>query len=44
MRLLARAVFVVDREGIVRHVELVRETGMEPDYDAALAAVKGLIG
>ena len=43
LRLLARAVFVVDRKEIVRYVELVKETGMEPDYDAVLAAVKGLI-
>ena len=40
LRLLARAVFVVDRQGIVRYVELVRDIGDEPDYRAALQAAR----
>jgi thiol peroxidase len=40
LRLLARAVFVLDREGIVRYVEIVKELTEEPDYEAALKAVK----
>ena len=40
LRLLSRAVFVVDRKGVVRYVELVREITHEPDYDAALTAAK----
>ena len=40
LRLLARAVFVVDREGVVRYHELVKEIASEPDYTAVLAAVK----
>jgi thiol peroxidase len=40
LRLLARAVFVVDREGIVRYVELVKEIANEPDYDAVLKAAR----
>ncbi len=40
LRLLARAVLVVDRKGIIRHYELVKEVTHEPDYDAALAAAK----
>jgi len=43
LRLLARAVFVVDRKGIVRYTELVKEVTNEPDYAAALAAVRGLL-
>ncbi|MHC1742584.1 MAG: thiol peroxidase [Syntrophobacteraceae bacterium] len=39
LRLLTRAVFVVDRTGIVRYVETVKEITQEPDYDAALSAV-----
>ena len=35
LRLLARAVTVVDRDGKVVHYELVREIADEPDYDAA---------
>jgi thiol peroxidase len=42
-RLLARAVFVVDKKGVVRYVELVPEIGREPDYDAALKAARELI-
>jgi thioredoxin-dependent peroxiredoxin len=38
--LLARAVFVLDRKGKVIHAEYVPEITKEPDYGAALAAVK----
>ena len=37
--LTARAVVVIDGDGIVRHVELVKEVSTEPDYAAALAAL-----
>lgn len=37
LRLLARAVLVVDRKGVVRYYQLVGEVATEPDYDAALA-------
>jgi thiol peroxidase len=43
LRLLARAVFVVDRQGTVRYVELVREIANEPDYEAVLRAVRELV-
>ncbi|MGE2737610.1 thiol peroxidase [Mycolicibacterium vaccae] len=39
--LLARAVVVVGADGNVTYTELVPEIGQEPDYDAALAALKG---
>lgn len=42
VRLLSRAVIVVDREGTVRHLELVGEIATEPNYDAALQAVRNL--
>jgi thioredoxin-dependent peroxiredoxin len=42
LRLLARAVFVIDKQGIVRLVQLVKEVAQEPDYEAVLAAVKQL--
>jgi len=42
MRLLARAVFVVDNKGVVRYVQIVPEVATEPDYDAVLKVVKGL--
>jgi thiol peroxidase len=44
LRLLARAVFVVDKEGVVRHVQIVNELTNEPDYEAVLQAVKDITG
>ncbi len=43
LRLLARAVFVVDREGAIRYAQLVNELSNEPDYQAVLDAVKRLL-
>ena len=43
LRLLARAVFVVDRDGVVRYVQLVEEVTNEPDYESALDAVNKLV-
>ena len=43
LRLLARAVFVVDKEGTIRYIELVKEIASEPDYDSVLTAVKDLV-
>lgn len=42
LRLLARAIFVVDSQDIVRYVEYVPEVTSHPNYDAALAAVQQL--
>lgn len=41
--LLTRAVFVVNREGKVIHAEYVAEVTSEPDYAAALKAVKAAV-
>lgn len=43
LRLLARAVFVVDKEGVVRYKQIVDELTDEPDYEAALKAAEGVI-
>jgi thioredoxin-dependent peroxiredoxin len=43
LRLLARAVIVVDGTGTVRYVQLVQEIGQEPDYQAVLKAVQELL-
>ena len=40
-RCLARAIFVVNPEGKLTHVEYVKEVAEHPNYDAALAAAKG---
>ena len=38
--LMSRAVVVVNSDGVVTYTEQVPEIGQEPDYDAALAALK----
>ncbi len=43
LRLLARAVFVVDSAGTIQYIQLVKEVTEEPDYNAALEAVKKLV-
>ncbi|MBW1982861.1 MAG: thiol peroxidase [Deltaproteobacteria bacterium] len=43
LRLLARAVLVVDKQGKVTYVQLVKEIAEEPDYDAALQAARAAI-
>lgn len=42
LRLLARAIFVVDAQDNVTYVEYVSEATTHPDYEAAIAAVKAL--
>ena len=42
LRLLTRAVFVVDRDGILRYSQVVKEIAEEPDYEAALEAARKL--
>ena len=39
LNISARAVVVLDKQGIVKHAELVAEMTNEPDYDAAMAAL-----
>jgi thiol peroxidase len=39
LRLLARAVFIVDREGTVQYAQLVKEVATEPDYEEVLQAL-----
>jgi thiol peroxidase len=43
LRLLARAVFIIDKKGIIRYVQIVDELTNEPDYDSALEAVGKLL-
>jgi len=43
LRLLARAVFVLDKQGVIQYVELVKEVASEPNYAAALNAAKKLL-
>ena len=43
LRLLARAVFVVDKNGVIRYIQIVNELTNEPDYQAVLDAVRKLL-
>ena len=43
LRLLARSVIIVDKEGTIRYFELVRELAQEPDYEAVLKALKSCL-
>lgn len=43
LRLLARAIFLVDRRGVLQYKELVKEVTNEPDYNAVLSALKNLV-
>jgi thiol peroxidase len=40
LRLESRALFVVGKDGLLKHVEYVKEITEHPDYDKALAAVR----
>jgi len=43
LRLLARAVYVLDKDGAIKYQQIVPELTDEPDYRAALEAAKQLI-
>ncbi len=43
LRLTARAIFVVDREGTVQYKQIVKELTHGPDYKPVLEAVKRLL-
>ena len=43
LRLLARAVFIVDRDGIVKYAQIMPEVSKEPDYEEVLNAVRAMI-
>lgn len=43
LRLLARAIFILDKTDTVKYIEYVKELGMPPDYNKALNALKEVI-
>lgn len=43
LRIEQRALFVVDANDVVRYAEYVPVIGQQPDYDAALAAVRAVM-
>jgi thiol peroxidase len=44
LRLLARCIWLVDRQGKVQYVQLVKEVTEEPDYEAVLQALSRVVG
>lgn len=40
LRLLARAIFIVDKNGVIRYIQVVNEVAKEPDYEAVLNTLK----
>src|SRR5229473_5606747 len=44
LRILSRAIFVVDKDNTIRHVEYVKEVADHPNYESALAMAKNLAG
>jgi thiol peroxidase len=43
LKILARATFVLDKDGKVVYAENVKEVAQEPNYEAPLKALKGLL-
>jgi len=43
LRIEARALFIVDDQGVIRHAEYVPEITQHPDYDKALQVLRGLV-
>jgi thiol peroxidase len=44
LRLLSRSIFIVDKDDVIKFVEIVPELTNEPDYDKALEVVKKITG
>ena len=44
LRILSRAIFVVDKNNLIRYVEYVKEVGDHPNYEAALSAARTAAG
>lgn len=44
VRLLSRAIFIIDRDDTVRYVEYVPKVAQHPDYDKAIEALKNVVG
>ena len=42
LRIESRAIFVLDKDNTIKHVEYVKEVADHPNYDAALSAARSL--
>jgi thiol peroxidase len=43
LRLLSRAIFIIDRDDSIRYIEYVKEVSQHPDYDKALEALSRVV-
>lgn len=43
LRLLGRAIFVLDRNGIIQYIQNVKELSEEPNYDAVIEATQKIV-
>lgn len=43
LKLLSRAIFIIDADDIIRYIQIVPEVTTEPDYAAVTGAVKSLL-
>ena len=44
LRILSRAIFVIDKNNVLRYVEYVKEVGDHPNYESALSAARAAAG
>lgn len=44
LKLLSRSVFIIDKNNIVKYVEIVPEVTNEPNYEGAISELKKLVG
>jgi thiol peroxidase len=43
LRLLTRAIFIVDQQSTIKYLQMVNELSVEPDYKAVLNAISKLL-
>ena len=43
MGMLARSIYLADKNGVIQYVQVVPEMASEPDYDAALSAARAIL-
>jgi thiol peroxidase len=43
LRILSRCVFVIDKDGVIKHIEMVNDISNEPDYDSIINKAKKYI-
>jgi thiol peroxidase len=44
LRIMSRAIFVIDKNNVIRYVEYVKEVGDHPNYESALSAARAAAG